>query len=158
MDETIKFLKFIERFFWGVMAFIAIAALMTSCGTYRPNYASAGAAAVSGASWGVREKLKSNNAAFFKAFPNASKNYWSENSWLNKYNQRSPELGRNKTPIWITDGWHLTGTVSQVSAFSSGAFIATKRREKKWHYFLDFGICFASYTSFNYITHDIILK
>lgn len=149
--------KKIADIWWAIAAIYGLCVLM-SCGAYRPNYASAGMSAISGASWGVRERLRSDNASFFRTFPNASKRFWGPDSWLNKYNGRDPDNGRNGTPIWITDGWHLMGTATQVSAFSSGALIATKKRNKKWHYLLDFGICFASYSLSNYVIHDKILK
>ncbi len=143
---------------WWTIAMLFVMACLLSCGTYRPNYGSIGASAISGASWGVREKLKSDNAAFFKTFPKASQQFWGPDSWLNKYNGRSPDKGRNGKPIWLTDGWHLLGTTTQASAFSSGALIAAKKRGKKWHYLLDIGISFGAYSLSNFIVYDKILS
>lgn len=111
---------------------------------------------VSGAAWGTNQTLEHHNERFFRVFPGASRKFWGPDSWRNKYIGFAPENGRNSTPIWFTDGKHLTATVNQVLVFGSWVTIAIGEKRKWWHYVADAGICFAAYSAGNWIFYDKI--
>lgn len=111
-----------------------------------------------GAAWGTNQTLEHKNADFFRVFPNASQKFWGVDSWRNKYNGFNPENGRNKTPIWLTDGKHLTASATQVFVFASGVTIGIGEKRKWWHYLADAGICFVAYSAGNYLTYNQIFK
>lgn len=113
---------------------------------------------VSGAAWGLNQTLEHRNAAFFRVFPGANSRFWGADSWRNKYHNFSPEKGRNKTPIWITDGKHLSATINQVSAFGAGVCIGIGQKRKWWHYAVDSGISFVAYSVGNVLTYNVIFK
>ncbi len=113
---------------------------------------------VSGASWGLNQVLEHRNAAFFRVFPDANVRFWGPDSWRNKYNRFNPEEGRNGTPIWLTDGKHLSATINQTTAFAAGVTIGIGRKRKWWHYAVDAGISFAAYSAGNALTYNLIFK
>lgn len=113
---------------------------------------------VSGAAWGTNQVLEHRNEAFFKVFPDANKKFWGVDSWKNKYRNFNPENGRNSTPIWFTDGKHLTASATQVFVFASGTTIGIGEKRKWWHYIADAGICFVAYSAGNYLTYNQIFK
>lgn len=123
---------------------------------YRRAIAPASLAFVSGASWGLNQTLAHHNHRFFRAFPNASPRYWGPDSWKNKYWQFDPDQGRNSTPIWFTDGQHLTATINQTLLFGAGITITLHDRRPLWHYALDIGITSAAYTLGNATTYNLI--
>lgn len=142
------------------MRLILFLLIFCSCSTLKTYAPSAGLAFVSGASHGTAEILQHKNHNFFERFPNADRNFFGSDSWLNKYKQRKPELGRNRTPIWFTDGLHLTRSVSHVSAFGSGVFILSGKKPKRpfLHYSLKLGASFAAYTAGNYLTYNVFFQ
>lgn len=111
-----------------------------------------------GAAWGTNQVLEHRNAAFFRVFPGASRKFWGPDSWRNKYRDFNPENGRNSTPIWITDGKHLTASANQVLVFGAGLCIGIGEKRKWWHYVADAGISFAAYSVGNVLTYNIIFK
>ena len=111
-----------------------------------------------GAAWGTNQVLEHRNAAFFRVFPDANVRFWGPDSWRNKYNNFNQENGRNKTPIWITDGKHLTASANQVLLFGAGVCIGIGEKRKWWHYVADAGISFAAYSVGNVLTYNIIFK
>lgn len=112
----------------------------------------------SGAAWGTNQVLVNKNENFFRVFPNASRQFWGADSWKNKYNGFNPEYGRNGTPIWFTDGKHLTASFTQVTLFGAGLTIGIGEKRPFWHYVADVGISFAAYSVGNYLTYNQIFK
>lgn len=110
---------------------------------------------VAGASWGTNQTLQHHNAEFFRVFPGANRRFWGPDSWKNKYNDFDPAQGRNKTPIWITDGKHLTASVNQVLVFGAGLSIGIGEKRKWWHYAADVGISFAAYSLGNVLAYNV---
>lgn len=124
---------------------------------YRRAILPASLAYASGASWGINQTLAHHNSRFFRAFPNASQRYWGPESWKNKYWQFDPEQGRNSTPIWFTDGQHLTASLNQTLLFGAGISITLRHDcPPWWHYLLDIGITSAAYTLGNATTYNLI--
>ena len=122
---------------------------------YRRAIAPASLAFVSGASWGVNQTLIHHNDRFFRAFPKANPRYWGPESWKNKYWQFDPEQGRNSTPIWFTDGQHLSASINQTLIFGAGITITLHDdRPPWWHYLLDIGITGVAYTLGNAATYN----
>lgn len=111
-----------------------------------------------GAAWGTNQTLQHQNAEFFKVFPNASKKFWGADSWKNKYNDFDPANGRNGTPIWFTDGKHLTASFTQVCLFGAGVSIGIGEKRPFWHYLADAGISFVAYSAGNWLTYNQIFK
>lgn len=111
-----------------------------------------------GAAWGTNQTLEHRNAAFFRVFPNASERFWGVDSWRNKYNGFNPENGRNKTPIWFTDGKHLSASFTQVCLFGAGLSIGIGEKRPFWHYLADAGISFVAYSAGNWLTYNQIFK
>lgn len=111
-----------------------------------------------GAGHGLNQVLYHKNANFFKVFPNASRKFWGPESWKNKYNNFDPENGRNKVPIWLTDGRHLTASYTQITLFGAGLTIGLGERRKWWHYALDAGISFVSYSAGNWLVYDVLFR
>lgn len=111
-----------------------------------------------GATWGTNQTLEHKNAAFFRVFPDANKKFWGVDSWKNKYHNFNPENGRNGTPIWFTDGKHLTASATQVLVFASGLTIGIGEKRKWWHYVADVGISFLAYSAGNWLTYNCIFK
>ena len=111
-----------------------------------------------GAAWGLNQTLEHQNAAFFRVFPDANKQFWGPDSWRNKYNGFNPENGRNSTPIWITDGKHLTASGTQVFVFAAGVSIGIGEKRKWWHYAADAGISFVAYSAGNWLTYNAIFR
>jgi len=126
---------------------------------YRPRYGAFIQSGLSGASWGIREKLNHNPDVVLRFVKPGLTNWFDpRTSWRNKYWQRNPDNGRNNIPVWVTDAHHFLGTTTQVLCFSAGITISYGKRQKWWHYALDAGLCFASYTVGNYLTYDVIFK
>ncbi len=113
-------------------------------------------AAASGMFWGLNQVLQHHNAEFFKTFPNASRHWFGPDSWKNKYNNNDPDKGRNKVPIWFTDGLHFTASSNQLCAVAVGATIVIGKRKPWWHYLIDVGISAVSYSAGNYFAYDRI--
>lgn len=120
--------------------------------------APASLAFVSGAAWGLNQTLEHHNDRFFKVFPNASKRFWGPESWKNKYSDFDPANGRNRVPIWFTDGKHLTATIAQTTIFGAGVTIGIGQKRKWWHYVADAGISFAAYSAGNFLTYNLIFR
>ena len=112
----------------------------------------------SGASWGLNQTLEHHNDRFFRVFPNASKRFWGPESWKNKYSDFDPSNGRNRVPIWFTDGKHLTATIAQTTIFGAGVTIGIGQKRKWWHYVADAGISFAAYSAGNFLTYNLIFR
>lgn len=111
-----------------------------------------------GAAWGTNQILVNKNENFFRVFPNANRRFWGADSWKNKYNNFNPENGRNGTPIWFTDGKHLTASFTQVCLFGAGVTIGIGEKRPFWHYVADVGISFAAYSVGNYLTYNQLFK
>ncbi len=141
-------------------------ALITGCSTvkkteqptekynYRRAIAPASLAFVSGASWGVNQTLAHHNDRLFRAFPKASREFWGADSWKNKYWGFQPDNGRNDTPIWFTDGRHLTASLNQTLIFGAGICIPIGKKRPLWHYAADIGITSAAYALGNAFTYN----
>lgn len=111
-----------------------------------------------GAAWGTNQTLEHHNAEFFRVFPNANPRFWGADSWKNKYNNFDPAQGRNGTPIWFTDGKHVTASATQAFIFAAGFTIAIGEKRKWWHYAADVGIGFAAYSLGNVLTYNAIFR
>lgn len=111
-----------------------------------------------GAAWGTNQTLYHKNEKFFRVFPGASRKFWGADSWKNKYNDFDPANGRNGTPIWFTDGRHLTASFTQVTLFGAGLTIGIGEKRKWWHYAADAGISFLAYSAGNWLTYNQIFK
>ena len=123
---------------------------------YRNAIAPASLAFVSGASWGVNQTLVHHNARFFRAFPKSNERFWGPDSWKNKYWQFNQDQGRNDTPIWFTDGPHLTASLNQTLIFGAGICIPIGKKRPIWHYAADIGITSVAYTLGNALTYNVI--
>ena len=110
---------------------------------------------VAGASWGTNQTLQHHNAEFFRVFPGANRRFWGPDSWKNKYNDFDPAQGRNKTPIWITDGKHLTASATQVLVFGAGLSIGIGEKRKWWMYAIDIGSSFVAYSLGNVLAYNV---
>ena len=110
---------------------------------------------VAGASWGTNQTLQHRNAEFFRVFPGANRRFWGPDSWKNKYNDFDPAQGRNKTPIWITDGKHLTASATQVLVFGAGLSIGIGEKRKWWMYAIDIGSSFVAYSLGNVLAYNV---
>lgn len=149
-----------KRFF--VVTLLAIVAITASAQKQKYNWKRAAlsgtAGFTAGAAWGLNQVLSHHNQKFMDKFPRANQRFWGPESWRNKYWQFDPEKGRNTTPIWFTDGLHLTASTTQVAAFGCGVVIVAGKRRPWWHYVLDAGICFAGYSAGNFLTYDLIKR
>ena len=123
---------------------------------YRRAIAPASLAFVSGAAWGVNQTIAHHNARFFRAFPKSNERFWGVESWKNKYHQFDPAQGRNDTPIWFTDGRHLTASLNQTLIFGAGICIPIGKKRPLWHYAADIGITSAAYTLGNAFTYNLV--
>ncbi|MEI6408864.1 MAG: hypothetical protein WCR52_05750 [Bacteroidota bacterium] len=114
----------------------------------------------SGATWGAHEAISHHWGQVHDKFPNLNAGFWNpDESWKNKYNQRNPELGRNKTPIWFTDAKHMLASGNQVFMFGAGITLAMHGSNRPWwHYLVDAGISAIGYTAGNYVTYDCIFR
>jgi hypothetical protein len=141
---------------------IALLGCLLSCNAQGYNWKRAIAPAAlsftAGAAWGTNQVLEHRNAAFFRVFPEANVRFWGPDSWRNKYVGFNPENGRNKTPIWITDGKHLTASANQVLIFGAGLCIGIGKKRKWWHYAADIGVSFVAYSAGNYVTYNLIFR
>lgn len=80
--------------------------------------------AISGATWAQSEILTNHYDAFSRRFPTADRQYFDPSiSWLNKYYNRDPSLGRTKLPVQLTDARHLLNSVAFSSAILTGVSI-----------------------------------
>jgi hypothetical protein len=113
---------------------------------------------ISGAAWGTHEVIVNRNANFQRVFPNANPRFWGPESWRNKYWGFDPARGRNRTPIYLTDGKHALASITQVSGFFAGTTIMLGENRPFIHYIIDAGITFAAYTAGNVLTWDIIFR
>jgi len=135
-----------------------------SCSTIKTYAPSSSFAFVAGASHGTAQVLQHRNDRFFAVFPNASKRFFGPESWRNKYFGFDPAKGRNRVPIWFTDGYHLANTVTQSSAFCSGAslslscFNGGKSRASRKRFIIGLGVSFAAYTAGNYFAYDVLFR
>ena len=151
-----------------MVLFFFATAIFASCSTakkaeqpkdkynYRRAIAPASLAFVSGASWGVNQTLEHHNSRFFRAFPKSNERFWGVDSWKNKYHEFDPSQGRNGTPIWFTDGQHLTASLNQTLIFGAGICIPIGKKRPLWHYAADIGITSAAYTLGNALTYNVI--
>lgn len=139
--------------------------LFSNCSTIKTYAPSSSLAFVAGASHGTAQVLQHRNSSFFRVFPNANRRFFGPESWKNKYYNFDPQNGRNRTPIWFTDGIHLGNSVTQLSSFSSGALLVNScvkrgntRKQRAKKLLIGLGVSFAAYTAGNYLTYDIISK
>jgi hypothetical protein len=95
---------------------------------------------------GNKPNLRTPQRRIFQGVSGANKRFWGPDSWKNKYNDFDPVNGRNGTPIWFTDGKHLTASATQVLVFGAGLSIGIGERRKWWMYAADIGISFAAYS------------
>lgn len=142
----------------------ASAQLSESSTTKAPRYnwkhalVPAGLMFAAGATWATHETVVHHNPQFFKVFPNASRRFWGPESWRNKYVDGVPEKGRNKTPVWFTDGKHLTASAHHTLLFAAGMTITLGEKRPVWHYALDVGISFAAYSAGNGLAWRVFKK
>ena len=113
----------------------------------------------SGAAWGVNQVNAQHSEQMFAKYPGLSRKWWGPDSWKNKYVDFNPENGRNAVPIWFTDAQHFTASMTQITIAGAGVSVPLcRQRGKGWHYALDAGISFASYSLGNYLTYNIIMR
>jgi len=136
-----------------------------SCSTVKTYAPSSSLAFIAGASHGTAQVLQHHNSRFYSVFPNANQRFFGPESWKNKYKGFDPQNGRNRTPIWFTDGPHLFNSVTQTSCFFSGYYVAKKgispgvgRNVLCRRIAVQLGVSFISYTAGNYLTYNIIFK
>ena len=84
-------------------------------------------AAVSGFCWGFHESLMHRYPSFKDKWgvPDKLDSFLDPRiSWLNKYKNRDPKNGRNKWPVWCTDAKHALGSITFITIFYAGVFLA----------------------------------
>lgn len=98
----------------------------------------AGLGLVAGAAHGTHEKIVYHYDKFQARWPRANPQYWNPQvSWVNKYKDRNPELGRNGKPVVLTDAKHLLASSTQVAVFGAGICVTIGERRPLWHYAID---------------------
>lgn len=116
---------------------------------WRPHYAGAALAAVSGACWGVHETAVHHPDRFPSSW---NKQFWdNRESWRNKYRDGDPTKGPaypGSTTVlaWTTDAKHLFGTLHRGTLYGSAVVITIGRRRPVLHYLLDAGVSFAAFS------------
>lgn len=107
----------------------------------------------SGLSNGLNQTISHHYWSFKEVFPNANDQYWKpELSSLNKYEGRDKNagpayFGSTTFLAWTTDGYHLTNTLSRGTLFAAGVCIGLGEKRPWWHYALDIGVSFISYSA-----------
>lgn len=84
-------------------------------------------AAISGFCWGFHESLTHRYPSFKEKWeiPNRCDAFLDPRiSWLNKYKNRDPKQGRTKWPVWFTDAKHALGSITFITIFYAGVFLA----------------------------------
>lgn len=84
-------------------------------------------AAISGFCWGFHESLMHRYPSFKDKWkiPDKFDQFFDPRiSWLNKYKNRDPRQGRTKWPVWFTDAKHNLGSITFITIFYSGVFLA----------------------------------
>ena len=108
---------------------------------------------VSGTTNGLNQTISHHYSSFKTVFPKANDRYWNpEYSWMNKYKggdqHAGPKyFGSTTFLAWTTDAYHLTNTVSRATLFSAGVSIGIGEKRPWWHYAIDVGVSFVSYSA-----------
>jgi len=149
----------------NIVPLFFFALLFSNCSTIKTYAPSSSFAFVAGASHGTAQVLQHRNSSFYRVFPNAPQRFFGPESWKNKYHNFDPSQGRNRVPIWCTDGIHGFNSLTQTSCFFSGYFVAKKsllgsprRNVLCRRIAIQLGVSFASYTAGNYLTYNIVFK
>lgn len=112
-----------------------------------------------GATWGMHEAISHRWGTVQAKYPKLNPAFWNpKESWKNKYYNRDPEQGRNKTPIWVTDGKHMLASASFLGIFGAGVTVTIGGKKPVWHYLVKAAVSGVFYTAGNYLTYDVIFK
>lgn len=123
---------------------------------------SGGLSFIAGASDGFTQTLQFHYWEFEKKFPKAKGQYWNPAiSWKNKYkdvdngNYDAKFFGSKTFLCWVTDGYHLTRTITNTSMLA--ACVVDFDRAKKWHWYIhDFVILSLIKSVGFHLTYSII--
>lgn len=113
----------------------------------------AGVAFFSGATWGLHETISHHWGAFHQRFPKASARYWNPAiSWKNKYKDgdflRGEKFpGSSTIFVSTTDAKHLLTSLHRTSMFGAGLTITLGEKRPWWHYAINTGISFFSFST-----------
>lgn len=89
---------------------------------------------VAGASDGINQVLWARYDHFKRIHPNANDQYWNPFlSWENKYDHG---LLKQTAFVWLTDGHHMTRTVSRTAIRYNNLFHPVVIPDQKWYWYL----------------------
>ena len=112
---------------------------------------------IAGGAWGLHEKTAHHWPQFHKRFPKANPQFWNpEISWTNKYENWPLDKRRSSVPVVFTDAKHLLASLNQSSLICAGITVGIGEKKPFWHYAIDLGLSFASYSIGNYITFNAL--
>lgn len=109
----------------------------------------AGIGLVAGASYGLREMATHHPNDLPSGW---NRDYWDNSkSWTRKYKNGDPQQGpkfplSTSALVFVTDGYHLTGTINRAALLGAGIVIGFGEKRPWWHYVGDLALGFAAHS------------